>query len=50
MATAAYQHILKAGLNKYLLELMLLYMGGTLALLFNVPGRFSCDEGMGGAI
>ncbi len=46
MATAAYQHILTAGLNIYVLELVLLYLGGSLALLFNGPGRFSFDAGM----
>jgi len=47
MATAAYQHILTAGLNIYVLELVVLYLGGSLALLFNGPGRFSFDAGMG---
>jgi putative oxidoreductase len=46
MATAAYQHILTAGLNIYVLELVLLYLGGSLALLFNGPGRFSFDACM----
>ena len=46
MATAAYQHILTAGLNIYVLELVVLYLGGSLALLFNGPGRFSFDAGM----
>jgi putative oxidoreductase len=46
MATAAYQHILTAGLNIYVLELVVLYLGGSLALLFIGPGRFSFDAGM----
>ena len=46
MATAAYQHILTAGLNIYVLELVVLYLGGSLALLLNGPGRFSFDAGM----
>ena len=48
MATAAYQHILTAGLNIYVLELVVLYLGGSLALLLNGPGRFSFDAGMAG--
>jgi putative oxidoreductase len=47
MATAAYQHILTAGLNIYVLELVLLYLGGSLAILLNGPGRFSFDAGIG---
>jgi putative oxidoreductase len=47
MATAAYQHILTAGMNIYVLELVVLYLGGSLALLLNGPGRFSFDAGMG---
>ena len=46
MTVAAYQHISTAGLNIYVLELVLLYLGGSLALLFNGPGRFSFDAGM----
>jgi putative oxidoreductase len=46
MAMAAYQHISTAGFNIYVLELVLLYLGGSLALLFNGPGRFSFDAGM----
>ena len=46
MATAAYQHILTAGLNIYVLELVVLYLGGSLALLLIGPGRFSFDAGM----
>jgi putative oxidoreductase len=46
MTTAAYQHILTAGLNIYVLELVVLYLGGSLALLLNGAGRFSFDAGM----
>jgi len=46
MTVAAYQHISTAGLNIYVLELVLLYLGGSLALLLNGPGRFSVDAGM----
>ncbi|MCT0215749.1 hypothetical protein KQ298_05340 [Synechococcus sp. CS-1330] len=42
-----YQHILTAGLNIYTLELVLLHLGGSLALLFNGPGHYSFDAGMG---
>ncbi|MEB3263990.1 MAG: DoxX family protein [Synechococcus sp.] len=46
MTVAAYQHISTAGLNVYVLELVLLYLGGSLALLCNGPGRYSFDAGM----
>jgi putative oxidoreductase len=46
MTVAAYQHISTAGLNIYVLELVLLYLGGSLALLLNGPGRFSFDAVM----
>ncbi|MFM1799416.1 MAG: hypothetical protein RLZZ117_1694 [Cyanobacteriota bacterium] len=46
MAVAAYQHILTAGFNIYVLELVVLYLGGSLALLLVGPGRFSFDAGM----
>lgn len=46
MAVAAYQHILTAGLNIYVLELVVLYLGGSLALLLVGPGRWSFDAGM----
>ena len=46
MTVAAYSHILTSGLNIYVLELVLLYLGGSLALLFNGPGRFSFDAGI----
>lgn len=45
MMVAAYQHISTAGLNIDVLELVLLYLGGSLALLCNGPGRFSFDAG-----
>jgi putative oxidoreductase len=43
MTVAAYQHILTAGLNIYVLELVVLYLGGSLALLLLGPGRLSFD-------
>lgn len=43
MTVAAYQHILTAGLNIYVLELVVLYLGGSVALLLLGPGRFSFD-------
>ncbi|MCP9917660.1 DoxX family protein [Cyanobium sp. ATX 6F1] len=46
MSVAAYQHILTSGLNIYVLELVVLYMGGSLAILLNGPGRFSFDAGI----
>ena len=46
MAMAAFQHILTAGLNIYVLELVVLYLGGSLALLFIGPGRLSFDAGI----
>jgi putative oxidoreductase len=46
MTVAAYQHISTAGFNIYVLKLVLLYLGGSLALLFNGPGRFSFDAGI----
>ena len=46
MAVAADQHILTGGFNIYVLELVLLYLGGSLAILLNGPGRFSFDAGM----
>ena len=47
MATAAYQPIFTAGLNISLHELVLLHLGGSLALLFNGLVRFPFDAGMG---
>lgn len=46
MAMAALQHILTAGLNIYVLELVVLYLGGSLAILLVGPGRFSFDAGL----
>jgi putative oxidoreductase len=46
MVVACYQHISTAGFNIYVLELVLLYLGGSLALLCNGPGRFSFDAGI----
>ncbi|MEI7951447.1 MAG: DoxX family membrane protein, partial [Synechococcaceae cyanobacterium ELA182] len=43
MSVAAYQHILTAGFNIYVLELVVLYLGGSVALLLLGPGRFSFD-------
>jgi putative oxidoreductase len=43
MAVAAYHHILTSGLNIYVLELVVLYLGGSLAVLLLGPGRFSFD-------
>ena len=43
MTVAAYQHILTAGLNIYVLELVALYLAGSLAVLLLGPGRFSFD-------
>ncbi|MCP9788105.1 hypothetical protein KBY99_03815 [Cyanobium sp. Maggiore-St4-Cus] len=47
MAKAAHQQILTAGLNIYLLELVVLHLGESLVLRFNGPGHFSFDAGMG---
>lgn len=46
MAVAAYHHILTSGLNIYVLELVVLYLGGSLALLLVGPGRYSFDAGI----
>jgi putative oxidoreductase len=46
MLVAATHHILTAGLNIYVLELVVLYLGGSLALLLLGPGRFSFDAGI----
>lgn len=43
MSVAAYQHILTAGFNIYVLELVVLYLGGSLALLLLGAGRISFD-------
>jgi len=46
MAVAAYHHILFSGLNIYVLELVVLYLGASLAILLLGPGRFSFDAGI----
>ncbi|MCT0206831.1 DoxX family protein [Synechococcus sp. CS-1332] len=46
MTVAAYHHILTSGLNIYVLELVVLYLGGSLALLLVGPGRYSFDAGI----
>ena len=46
MSVAAYHHILTSGLNIYVLELVVLYMGGSIALLLVGPGKFSFDAGI----
>ena len=43
MAVAAYQHILTGGFNIYVLELVALYLGSSIALLLTGPGLFSFD-------
>lgn len=43
MAVAAYQHILTGGFNIYVLELVALYLGASIALLLTGPGLFSLD-------
>jgi len=46
MAVAGYHHILTSGLNIYVLELVVLYLGGSVGLLLLGPGRFSFDAGI----
>jgi putative oxidoreductase len=46
MTVAAYHHILTSGFNIYVLELVVLYLGGSAAILLVGPGRFSFDAGM----
>lgn len=46
MAVAAYHHILTSGLNIYVLELVVLYLGSSAALLLLGPGRISFDAGI----
>jgi putative oxidoreductase len=46
MTVAAYHHILTSGFNIYVLELVVLYLGGSTALLLIGPGRFSFDAGI----
>jgi putative oxidoreductase len=50
MAMAAYHHILTSGVNIYVLELVVLYLGGSLALLLAGPGRYSFDAGIVGEL
>ena len=50
MSVAAYHHILTSGFNIYVLELVVLYLGGSLALLLQGPGRLSFDAGMATAL
>jgi len=46
MAVAAYHHVLTSGLNIYVLELVVLYLGGSTAVLLLGPGRYSFDAGI----
>jgi putative oxidoreductase len=46
MSVAAYHHILTSGLNIYVLELVVLYLGASTALLLLGPGRWSFDAGI----
>lgn len=46
MAVAAYHHILTSGFNIYVLELVVLYLGGSIGLLLLGPGRISFDAGL----
>jgi putative oxidoreductase len=46
MTVAAYHHILTSGFNIYVLELVVLYLGGSAAILLIGPGRFSFDAGI----
>jgi len=46
MSVAAYHHILTSGLNIYVLELMVLYLGASAALVLLGPGRWSFDAGI----
>ena len=43
MAVAGFHHILTSGFNIYVLELVILYLGGSVALLLLGPGRISFD-------
>ena len=43
MLVAAYQHVLTGGFNIYVLELVALYLGGSISLLLIGPGLFSID-------
>ncbi|NQV11523.1 MAG: DoxX family protein [Cyanobacteria bacterium] len=46
MSVAGYHHILTSGFNIYLLELVVLYFGGSLAIVLMGPGRISFDAGI----
>jgi len=46
MAMAALQHILTAGHSINVLELVVLYLGGSLVILLVGPGCFSFDSGL----
>ncbi|WP_411876501.1 DoxX family protein [Vulcanococcus limneticus] len=50
MAVAGYHHILTSGLNIYVLELVVLYLGGSVGLLLLGPGRYSFDAGIAGEL
>ena len=50
MPVAAYPPISTAGLNIYVLDLVLLYFGCSFALLLNGPGRLSFDAGIAPAL
>lgn len=50
MMVAAYHHILTSGFNIYVLELVVLYLGGSAAILLVGPGRFSFDAGIIGSL
>ncbi len=46
MSVAAYHHIFTSGLNIYVLELVVLYLGASAALVLLGPGRWSFDAGI----
>lgn len=50
MSVAAYHHIITSGFNIYVLELVVLYLGGSFALLLLGPGRISFDAGMAATV
>jgi putative oxidoreductase len=43
MTVAAYHHILTSGLNIYVLELVILFLAGSVTILLIGPGRYSFD-------
>lgn len=47
MAVAALHHILTSGFNIYVLELVVLYLGGSVSLLLLGPGAVSFDAAIG---